>query len=248
MYQAEISAISATVRELLSRSLQDQIIEISVDNQASLRALNNPVTWTNSVREAKAELNALGQNNEITLHWIAGHKGYKGNEMADKLANDGVGSQIQGPIPLPSKKSLFSEIESMTMSDWELKWDREPGCRQSKFFLMSPSKRNAKYLFENPRDTIGQAVRYLTGHAFLRRHNAIVENGISPPPGDVSCRMCEDPDMDETPHHLITECEALCGWRSQTMGSFLLNEYPTWDIQSLIKFIRHKDLILLETD
>ena len=69
-------------------------------------------------------------------------------------------------------------------------------------------------------------VRFLTGHAFLRRQNAIVDQGINPPLGDVSCRMCEDPVMDETPHHLITECDALCSWRASTLYQYTMDEVP----------------------
>ena len=60
--------------------------------------------------------------------------------------------------------------------------------------------------------------------------------------------MCEDPDYEETPHHLITECEALCHWRHSTLGSFELEEYPAWDPDSLAEFINKKDIILLESD
>ena len=95
---------------------------------------------------------------------------------------------------------------------------------------------------------MGRVVRFLTGHAFLRRHNAIVFHGIEPPPGDVSCRVCQDPISDETPHHLITECERLCLWRIECFGDYLLDEVPTWEVQSLTKILSRKDLILLETE
>ena len=101
-------------------------------------------------------------------------------------------------------------------------------------------------ILAHPREVVGRMVRFLTGHAFLRRQNAIVLTGISPPPGDVSCRLCEDPFSDETPHHLITECEALHFWRFETLGAHILDEYPEWKCNELIRFLSDKGIILLE--
>ena len=101
---------------------------------------------------------------------------------------------------------------------------------------------------QNSREVLGQLIRFITGHAFLRRQNAVVFHGVSPPPGDITCRLCEAPFSEETPHHLITECEALCLWRSETLGAYELDEFPVWDPRNLVQFIKHKDIILLETD
>ena len=55
--------------------------------------------------------------------------------------------------------------------------------------------------------------------------------------------------MDETPHHLITECEALCAWRASTLNQWTLDtEVPVWDPQGLIKFLSDEAIILLETE
>ena len=98
------------------------------------------------------------------------------------------------------------------------------------------------------REIISQLVRFLTGHAFLKRHNAVVFHGISPPPRDISCRLCEDLYSEETPHHIITECEALHFWRLENLGAHILEEYPQWKSSDLIKYLGNKDIILLETE
>ena len=54
--------------------------------------------------------------------------------------------------------------------------------------------------------------------------------------------------MDETPHHIITECDRLCNWRATTIGAYVLGEFPEWDPKSLNKFLARKEIILLETD
>ena len=72
--------------------------------------------------------------------------------------------------------------------------------------------------------------------------------GINPPLGDNSCRLCEDPIMEETPHHIVTECDRLCNWRAETLGAYVLDEFPEWEPKSLNKFLSRKEIILLETD
>ena len=119
-----------------------------------------------------------------------------------------------------------------------------PTKLEPKYFWGAPSKKGAECLISNCRDIVGQLIRFLTGHAFLKRHNAVVFHGISPPPGDVTCRLCKDPFSEETPHHIVTECEYTCAWRYETMGALLLDEYPQWNINYLIKFLRNKEIIL----
>ena len=87
-----------------------------------------------------------------------------------------------------------------------------------------------------------------TSHAFLRRQNKIVATGMNPPPGDNSCRLCEDPDLEETPHHILTECDRFIDWRTEIFGERFLAEFPGWHPTPLIKFLRHKMIVLLENE
>ena len=194
-------------------------------------------------------MNDLGSSNEIILHYIAAHKGWEGNERADELAKSGVDLEVNPTnVPLPSKRSLNSRIEFAISQEWEYLWEQSPEYRQTKYFIGGPSKVTANLLLQNSREVLGRLVRFLTGHAFLRRQNAIVFHGINPPPGNVSCRFCEDVYSDETPHHLITECDRFSLWRGETLGAYVLDEYPEWDVPSLTKFLSHKEIILAETE
>ena len=249
VFQAELSAILACAKILISKGLTGTYIDFRVDSQAALRSLDTPFTESDLVRRTKSSLNIIGSSNKLELRWVRAHRGWKFNEVADMYANEGrEQEEIPDNIPSPSKRVMFAAIEKAMRDKWEELWDKEPGCRQSRFFIMGPCKSKARKLILNSRLVLGRLVRFLTGHAFLRRQNAVVFHGHSPPPGDISCRMCEDPDKDETPHHLITECEALCHWRISTLGSFLLQEVPVWDPDTLAKFINNKNIILLETD
>ena len=248
VFQAELSAILACARILVDKGVSGTEIDFLVDSQAALLALCNSITTSDSVRSAKNMLNKLGQANEVKLHWIKAHVNWLYNELADANAKKGVDLE-ESPenIPLPSKRSVYRLIEDMMREKWVEFWDQQP-CRQTKYFIGAPCTSRAKLLLKSPREGLGRLVRFLTGHAFLRRQNAIVFHDLNPPPGDISCRLCEDPDMEETPHHIITECERLCLWRGETLGNYTLDQCPQWDPQSLNKFLSHKDIILLETD
>ena len=249
VFQAEVSAIAASAKILVEENVLDSKIDILSDSQASLKALANHHTISDSVRNAKKVLNDLGKQNEIKLHYIAAHKGWEFNEIADKQANLGrkMGEDPEN-IPQLSKRSMHSVIESMVRQEWKKSWDDLLSCRQTKYFVEGPSKARAMLLLQNSREVLGRLVRYITGHAFLRQHNAIVFHNLNPPPGDNSCRMCEDSFHDETPHHLITECDRLCMWRNETLGGYVLDDFPNWDPRDLTKFLCRKDIILLETD
>ena len=249
VFQAEVCAVMAAAKVLLELEIAGSQIDFLVDSQAALKSFLNPTTISDSVRNTKTILNSLGRTNNIDLHYIAAHRGHKFNEVADANANRGRDmEELPENIPLPSKRSLHVKIENFIREKWIDYWEQDQPCRQTKYFISAPNKSRAMLLLQNSREALGRLVRFLTGHAFLRRQNAIVSTGIDPPPGDVSCRLCEDKVMDETPHHIITECDRLDLWRSETFGSFALDEYPEWDPRDLSRFLSRKALILLETE
>ena len=153
----------------------------------------------------------------------------------------------RGKLPLPSKKAIYAEIRESILSEWIERWCSSDDCRQSKYFLHRPSKPKSDLLLKYPRDLVGMVARFMTGHAFLRRQNKIVLTGINPPPGDNSCRLCEDTVLEETPHHLFTECDRLVDWRLDTLGQRYLDPHPGWHPELVIKFLRNKMIMLLET-
>ena len=249
VFQAEVLAILACAKILVDEKVRNSEIDFMVDSQPALMAIKNPYTSSDSVRTCKRLLNTIGSLNSVTLHYIRAHMGWEFNERADKLAKAGADLE-ENPenLPLPSRQSFKVRIETFIRDKWNRLWENSTDYRQTKFFVGGPSKTRAKLLLENPRDILGRLIRFITGHAFLRRQNAIVFHGVNPPPGDVSCRFCKDIFSDETPHHLITECDRFCSWRADTLGDYVLDDYPQWDVPSLVKFINHKEIILAETD
>ena len=48
------------------------------------------MTRNEIIKDCHEILNSLGKSNKVTINWIPGHKGYEGNEIADKLAKAGA--------------------------------------------------------------------------------------------------------------------------------------------------------------
>jgi hypothetical protein len=61
-----------------------------------------------------------------------------------------------------------------------------------------------------------------------------------------TCWLCEM--ADETPLHIIRDCEALGHLRHYHFLEFLQNTPPEWKVQHLIQFLNHTHIINLESD
>lgn len=89
VFQAELCAITACADTLTAHNISQAKIDFMIDSQASLLALSNPRTSSDTVRTAKKALNKLGASNELRLHYIEAHKSWQFNELADKQAKWG---------------------------------------------------------------------------------------------------------------------------------------------------------------
>ena len=107
-------------------------------------------------------------------------------------------------------------------------------------------------------------VRYLTGHAHLRRHNKIANtpqpvftdlpqmNYTLEDPDDrtesgdrqIICHLCKLAGHEETSFHLFRDCLRAWETRLNLLGSYSFEQVNTvmWDPVALLKFFKHFDL------
>jgi hypothetical protein len=86
------------------------------------------------------------------------------------------------------------------------------------------------------RPAIGRMARFLIGHAFLRKHCAIVPQSRNPPRGHVSCRLCEEDD--ETANHIIYDFGHFVQHMLDTKGVHQMHmTNPEWDVKTMFKFL-----------
>ncbi len=88
--------------------------------------------------------------------------------------------------------------------------------RQSKIFFPQPNKSKSYFLIKQNKTTLFRLIQFITGHAFMRRHNYLVRgNGDEPQP---PCLQGE-----ETPHHLLHYCDAIARTRMMIFGNDILH-------------------------
>ena len=225
--------------------IDNRPITIHSDNQASILALGN--LWVKSllVQETIDLLDrAADCCPRLTIRWVKSHCKHLGNEMADQAARDGRDDSVapDWETPLLAKAVMHKEIDNMTTRLWQEDWDEYVGCRQTRhFFPTGPRPSFFKQIINLPRIMVGHLIQILTGHTFLKRHQAIIDgterqriiealkfnnddefpnadddgNAIIDAP-DPSCSRCGK--GEETPLHLLSDCEALGTTRMSIFG------------------------------
>ena len=94
-----------------------------------------------------------------------------------------------------------------------------------------PNFPKSKEIIQQDRQKISLLTQFITGHAHLNRHNWII-NGENAK----SCRLCEN--GEESPIHLLADCEPLWRQRQEIFGSaFLDPNRPIWEVKQLVKFL-----------
>ncbi|KAJ8918503.1 hypothetical protein NQ315_015208 [Exocentrus adspersus] len=99
IYGVEVAAIQGCAREIIGQGAASQSIAIYSDSQAALKAIGSMQVCSRLVWDCVKALQELGSRNKLTLAWVHGHKGHKGNEEADRLAREGAGRAHIGPEP-----------------------------------------------------------------------------------------------------------------------------------------------------
>ena len=118
---------------------------------------------------------------------------------------------------------------------WQAKWDEEITCRQTRhFFPTGPRPAFSKDFINLPRIICGQMIQIITGHTYMKRHQAIIDEserqriiaitgGNADSNGDAiidapdpTCSLCND--GEETPLHFLSECDKLATLRKDIFG------------------------------
>ena len=273
VFQAEIFAVKKLCMTMLLHTegsherwiTRDESLDIYCDSRSAILALNSISVSSGLVGETIELLNELAQEvKSLTIRWIRGHQRHIGNDRADLMARRGR-DRLEHPAPdAPkiAKAIVKSELDKAAKRLWKVMWNMDPTCRQTKdWFPHGPRPGFAFEILRLPRPICSQIVHFVTGHNFLRRHQAIIDaenlrrleqfEGL----GDdeefheamdpiVTCSLCGQDE--ESSYHIMTECPILVNIRIGVFGKEeILPPYdniPVYKLVSYLKDVKMKSL------
>ena len=265
VFQAEVAAIQETATLLLqikdSFPLPSNVYILS-DSMSALQALSRYETKSIQINNCMRTLNILGNLTTVTLRWVKAHSNHFWNERADELAKAGAADTLlDNPygdtfrnIKLYNIPKPFSLLKSKVSEKMEERWEkrflaeRNPNGtekhRQTKLFITKPDKGKSKALLKLNREQLGRVFQFVTGHARLNRHEAIVQHGQGNFQFTPNCRLCDQ--GEETPFHLVHECDPL---ENESWVYFQapkpcdindIQSYTTsWKVSNMVAFLHH---------
>ena len=274
VFQAEIFAVKKLCELILSHTEgtdecwvnSDTKLDIYCDSQSAILALNSIFVQSELVMETIELLNLMASRIErLTIRWIRGHQRHIGNERADRMARRGRDGQAPSAPDSPklAKATMKFDIEMAARRLWKMMWNMEPTCRQTK--LWCPNGPRPEFAFEIlrlPRPMCSQVIHFVTGHNFLRRHQAIIDSaelqkleqyeglGEDAEFHDAmepiaTCSLCGK--QEESSYHIMTECQRLVTTRIGIFGrEKILPPYDYIPVYKLIAYLRETKLKSLE--
>ena len=137
MFQAEVFAIIASVRESNARGYNGRTITVFTDSQAALEVLESVTVKSKLVLECLGCLNELPTHNSVQVVWVPGHEGILGYERTDELSKKGAETPFTRPEPvlgLPYsviKRAIGAWMERKHIECWKSGKD----CKRSKVLM-----------------------------------------------------------------------------------------------------------------
>lgn len=128
VFQAELQAVVNAVHWAISSSYNK--FQILTDSQATVLSLASLFPKTQTLYELK-QLIFNSSNKLFYITWVRGHAGLKGNELADRLANDAAqycDLPISREVKLP-RSFLNKCIKQKILDRWQYNWDISGGGR-----------------------------------------------------------------------------------------------------------------------
>ncbi len=236
VFQGEVYAIKAAA-DWVTNKCKYKSVDIYIDSRAAILALASYKQTSKLTKDAVLKLNEASAINRVTLKWIKSHVGHIGNEKADEAAKIGALDDTleTGDIPALSLKIVKNNLKSGFYKSWQERWSRRKDCRQTKQWFPTIQKQLSHQVLYTDRRQYSRYVQLITGHNFLKRHSALVDNS-----DEAECRLCwED---EETSFHLIAECPAIAWARLKVFGAPLQSSPLIWSIKQVASFLREANI------
>ena len=242
VFQAELVGIQLVIDFLRKRNTQGSKIVVNIDNQAAIKALGGFVSNNSFVNKLKHQLNSIADLNLVILNWLPGHMGYRGNEVADRMAKFATTHPPLGCepyLPVGSRK-LETLSKELMASKQNVRWKRLGTCKYTKRVFHELRPRESRWVMKQSRGRLNRLTGFITGHCRLLSHQFKLGNSVTP-----ICRLCEE--EEETSWHILGECPTISKQRFMTMGHCFLEgggaggQGSEMSLSTLMKFIAWAD-------
>ncbi len=215
VFQSEVYAILRATIFLMGKNLRYKTIRFYTDSQATIKALEQPFVKMQSVKKLKDNLNDLGKVNGIIVSWSPGHKGHRGNEIADKLAklaitDMGVRSVEPEPKLLPGSNHMKSRIKKWGEDQHINKWRESPHAKTLHMMFNNQTVKDKEPVYKWERRDLRTFINTTTGQTGLKK--LLFAAGIEDSEG------CECGGESEGNLHFLAECERYGRLRHEMFG------------------------------
>lgn len=236
--QAEMKGIEECARRSKELNVRGGKVLILSDSQAAIKALRNVKVTTATTWACIQELNMLSKQNKVTVAWVPGHSNVLGNDVADRLANQGIDrNTIDVEVPI-AKKLMENKIDEWTTEQTKNNWNIDKvALLHSNDFLPGHDKKLAKKLLNLKRNDLRVCVAMWTGHGCLNDFLFKINKAEN-----TNCTFCEE-DV-ETMRHLLCHCPALINIRRKVFEAEIPNgeDFKKMEPKKLLKFARESQL------
>ena len=241
VFQCEIYALKRAAFWIIEHAedIGRDGVSIFTDSQAALLALNSVAIRSKLVNETIRlfeRVLTMTEVSSLTIHWIKAHVGHSGNCFADEAALRGaqtVELMVQDPPALP-KAEIHRAIDKVTNAMWSNVWTQElVDSRQTRmWFPRGPRPKFSYSIMRLPRVACGQLVQFLTGHNFLKRHQAIIDKTE-----DNKCTFCGR--GKESSEHIMSYCDAFATLRQLTFNDpYPAPPYDKLPFEQVVNFLK----------
>ena len=205
---AELSAIHTATSWLEEHDVTPQKVVILTDSKTSLHLISQriPKKYTHSLNKILNNLLSLSNKGyNIKLQWIPSHCDIRGNDTADKLANNGrTINRITYPIELHNLKAL---VKKQMFWRWQQNWNIKQ--QNTNYGNIKPKIGNWYWYRHKNRAIEVKLTRLRLETANLNKYL----NQIKRSPTSL-CKQC-NMGQDETTEHYLLHCQKFTTQRNQ---------------------------------
>lgn len=194
VFQAELCGIRMAAEWIQNQQCKALSYSIHVDSRAALLAVANKQATHPLAVEIRNQIIALNKSTSITLHWVKGHAGLRGNERADYLAKTAASHKTTieyDAIPISRGKQILRTYYNQI---WNANYINSTKATHTKLFIPSITHRLSLSLWPN-----FPLTQFLTNHGRFKDYLFRMNKSPSP--------FCNCPEKKiQTAVHLLTEC------------------------------------------